>query len=666
MGDMAIAARNVLEGVAASPSVLEQDTGSSIQDKRVMGGALLDRIDSPADLKELALPQLTQLATEVRERITTVVSQTGGHLAPSLGVVELTLALHYVFEPPRDKIIWDVGHQVYAHKLLTGRRGVFHTLRQRGGISGFTKRAESPYDPFGAGHASTSISAALGVACARDLTGEGYKVVAVIGDGAMTAGLAFEGINNAGALNKDLIVVLNDNKMFISPSVGALSRYLTDVITTQAYNRLKEDIWDLTGYLSSFGGHIRRLVRRIDQSVKSLIMPGMWFEKLGFRYFGPIDGHDLAHLISVLRQVRDLHGPILVHVYTTKGKGFKLAEEDATRFHGLGAFEKMTGALKSPKKGPSYSEVFGRSLTELAEARPKVVAITAAMADGTGLKFFRERFPDRFFDVGIAEGHAVTFAAGLAAEGIRPVVAIYSTFLQRSFDQIIHDVALQNLPVVFALDRGGLVGDDGPTHHGAFDLSYLRHIPHLVVMAPKDERELKAMVQTALEYTEGPIAFRYPRGQGPGVPFEGPVDSIPIGRGEVLHAGKDVGILAIGTMVYPAIEAARLLEQRGVSVYLANARFVKPLDGRLIRSMVQRTRRMVTVEENALVGGFGSAVLEWLEQEELGNVRVRRMGLPDRFVEQGERGALLRDLGLDAQGIVACVENLMASVDREA
>lgn len=662
MGDAAIAARGVLDGTLPSEQDAAyriQDAGYGVQGERTAEGTLLDTMDSPADLKKLTLSQLAQLAEELRERITTVVSQTGGHLAPSLGVVELTLALHYVFELPRDKVIWDVGHQSYAHKLLTGRRTVFHTLRQRGGISGFTKRSESPYDAFGAGHASTSISAALGIACARDQAGEDYKVVAVIGDGAMTGGLAFEGMNNAGALGRDLIVVLNDNKMCISPSVGALSRYFTDVIATQAYNRLKEDIWDLTGYLSSFGGHIRRLVRRIDQSVKSLIVPGMWFEKLGFRYFGPIDGHDHAHLINVFRQVRDLRGPIMVHVYTTKGKGFKLAEEDATRFHGVGAFEKMTGALKAPKKGLSYSEVFGRSLTELAERQPKVVAITAAMADGTGLEFFRERFPDRFFDVGIAEGHAVTFAAGLAAEGARPVVAIYSTFLQRGFDHIIHDVALQRLPVVFALDRGGLVGDDGPTHHGAFDLSYLRSIPHLVVMAPKDEQELKAMVHTALDYEEGPIVFRYPRGGGPGVSFEGPVDSIPIGQGEVLREGEDVGILAIGAMVYPAIEAAELLEQRGVSVYLANARFVKPIDGALIRSMTQKTRCMVTVEENALAGGFGSAVLEWLEQEGLWDVRVRRMGVPDGFIEQGERDTLLRDLGLDARGMVAAVERFL-------
>jgi len=618
---------------------------------------LLDTINGPEDIKKLTVPELEQLAGEIRERIISVVSRTGGHLAPSLGVVELTLALHYVFDAPKDKIIWDVGHQAYAHKLITGRRERFPTLRQYGGISGFTKRSESPYDPFGAGHASTSISAALGFACARDFTGEGYKVVAVIGDGALTGGLAYEGINNAGALKKDLLVILNDNRMSISPNVGAMSRVFTDFITAQAYNRLKNDIWELTGKLSALGEQVRRIVRRIDQSLKALIVPGIFFERLGFRYFGPIDGHDLPHLISVLQQVKDLHGPILVHVYTVKGKGYKPAEEDATTFHGLGKFDPKTG---TPIKGdgPSYSEVFGRSLAELVRDRDKVVAITAAMKEGTGLKYFAERFPERFYDVGIAEGHAVVFAAALAAAGIKPVAAIYSTFLQRALDPIIHDVALQKLPVVFAIDRAGIVGDDGPTHNGTFDLVYLRMVPDVVVMAPKDELELKAMLLTALEYEDGPIALRYPRGRGPGVDFSRQVEPLQIGRAEVLREGKDGTIWALGSMVYPSLEAADRLEAKGLSFGVVNARFVKPLDGELLLETADKGP-IVTVEEGTLAGGFGSAVLEYLEDSGFSSVRVLRLGLPDRFVEQGKREELLRILGLDGEGIAKSIEEWM-------
>ncbi len=613
---------------------------------------LLDAIDSPVDLKALERSQLPQLAEEIRDRITTVVSQNGGHLAPSLGAVELAIALHYVLDTPGDKIVWDVGHQAYAHKLLTGRREAFGTLRQYEGISGFPKREESAYDAFGVGHASTSISAAFGLACARDLKQARHKVVAVIGDGSMTGGLAFEGINNAGASGKNLIVVLNDNKMSISPNVGAMSRYFTDIISTRIYNRLKKDIWDLTGHLTAFGGaHVRRVLRRVDQSVKALIVPGLLFERLGFRYFGPIDGHDVGHLIDVLDHIKGLRGPILLHIYTTKGKGCAFAEEDASKFHGIGAFEKLTGAVH-PKKGTSYSEVFGRSLLEFSEEQEDVVAVTAAMTDGTGLKWFAERFPERLFDVGIAEGHAVTFAAGVAAEGLRPVVAIYSTFLQRAFDHIIHDVALQRLPVVFALDRGGLVGDDGPTHHGTFDLSYLRHIPNMVVMAPKDERELKAMLKTALAYDKGPIALRYPRGSGPGTDFSGDAEVLEIGKSEVLREGSDGAILAVGAMVVPAMEAARILAQRDVSMEVVNVRFVKPLDGEMIRRIAQAGKPMVTVEENALEGGFGSAVMEFLEREDIQGVAVKRLGIPDRFIEQGDREILMREIGLDVEGMV--------------
>lgn len=614
---------------------------------------ILDSVDGPEDIKKLSIPELERLAEEIRERIISVVSCTGGHLAPSLGVVELTLALHYVFDAPKDKIIWDVGHQAYAHKLITGRRGRFHTLRQLGGISGFTKRSESPYDPFGAGHASTSISASLGFACARDLSGEDYKVVAVIGDGALTGGLAYEGINNAGALKKDMIVVLNDNHMSISPNVGAMSRVFTDIITAQAYNRLKNDIWELTGKLSFLGEQIRRIVGRIDQSLKALIVPGIFFERLGFRYFGPIDGHDLPYLISVFQQVKELKGPILVHVYTVKGKGYRPAEEDATKFHGLGRFDPKTGTPVKAE-GPTYSEAFGRSLAELAEERERVVAITAAMKDGTGLKYFAERFPERFYDVGIAEAHAVVFAAGLAAAGMRPVAAIYSTFLQRALDPIIHDVALQKLPVVFAIDRAGIVGDDGPTHNGTFDLIYLRMVPDMVVMAPKDERELKAMLLTALDYEAGPIALRYPRGKGPGADFSGKVEPLPLGRAEVLKEGRDGTIWALGSMVYPSLEASEILEAEGLSFGVVNARFVKPLDGELLLR-TSELGPVVTVEEGSLSGGFGSAVLEHLEDSGLSSVRVLRLGIPDRFVEQGRREEVLRILGLDGRGIAESI-----------
>jgi len=621
--------------------------------------SILDSVNGPEDIKKLTIPELEQLADEIRERIISVVSRTGGHLAPSLGVVELTLALHYVFDAPKDKIIWDVGHQAYAHKLITGRRDRFHTLRQLGGISGFTKRSESPYDPFGAGHASTSISASLGFACARDMTGGDYKVVAVIGDGALTGGLAYEGINNAGALKKDMIVVLNDNRMSISPNVGAMSRVFTDIITAQAYNRLKNDIWELTGRLSFLGEQVRRIVRRIDQSLKALIVPGIFFERLGFRYFGPIDGHDLPHLISVLQQVKDLKGPILVHIYTVKGKGYKPAEEDATTFHGLGRFDPKTGT-PIRGEGPTYSEVFGRSLTEFAEERERVVAITAAMKDGTGLKYFAERFPERFYDVGIAEAHAVVFAAGLAAAGMRPVAAIYSTFLQRALDPIIHDVALQKLPVVFAIDRAGIVGDDGPTHNGTFDLIYLRMVPDMVVMAPKDERELKAMLLTALNYEEGPIALRYPRGKGPGADFSGEVEPLPVGRAEVLKEGRDGTIWALGSMVRPSLEASEILEAEGLSFGVINARFVKPLDCELLLR-TSELGPVVTVEEGSLSGGFGSAVLEYLEDSGLSSVRVLRLGIPDRFVEQGRREEVLRILGLDGRGIAESIREWLRS-----
>jgi len=618
--------------------------------KKLMS-TILESIDSPADLRRLSIPELVVLSEEIRERIISVVSEHGGHLAPSLGAVELAIALHYVFDTPRDKVIWDVGHQAYAHKLLTGRRDTFHTLRQCGGISGFCKRSESEYDVFDAGHASTSISSALGIASARDLAGEDFKVVAIIGDGSMTGGLAFEGLNNAGALGRDLIVVLNDNTMSISKNVGAISTYMTDLITNPLYNRLKVDIWELTGKMASVGQRIRTLVARLEESAKTFLVPGMVFEALGFRYFGPIDGHNHTQLIKTLKHIKNFKGPILLHVLTKKGKGYKFAEEDASKFHGIGAFEKLNGTVNAHPKAPSYTEIFGKAMVQLAASNKKVVAITAAMSIGTGLTAFGKRFPDRFFDVGIAEQHAVTFAAGLACQGYRPVAAIYSSFLQRAFDQIVHDVALQGLPVVFAIDRGGLVGEDGPTHHGVLDLSMLRQIPNMIVMAPGNEDELRHMLKTAIHYEEGPVALRYPRGPGVGVPLSSRLHLIKIGTWETLRQGSDAAILAVGSMVRPALEAAQLLSKNSVEVSVINCRYIKPLDTNILRDVASRYSHVLTVEENILNGGFGAAVLEFMETEGLEETRVIRMGLPDRFIEQGSRNVLLSQLELDEQGI---------------
>lgn len=619
---------------------------------------ILSTIDSPAGLKKLSSAELRQLAAEIREYIISIVSQNGGHLAPSLGVVELTLALHYCFDSPRDRIVWDVGHQAYAHKILTGRREQFKTLRTEGGLSGFPKREESNHDAFGTGHASTSISAALGMAAARDLRGEKHSVIAVIGDGALTGGLAFEGLNHAGDLGKDLIVVLNDNRMSISPNVGAISRYLTKLVTARIYIRFEADVWELLGKLGAIGGKGRVLARRIKESLKSLVVPSILFEEMGFRYFGPVDGHQMDDLITTLRSVRELTGPLLVHVITHKGKGYLHAEEDASRFHGIGSFNKKTGTANSHPKHPSYTEVFGRTLVSLAEERPAVVAITAAMPDGTGLIPFQKRFPERFFDVGIAEQHAVTFAAGLAIGGRKPVVAIYSTFLQRAFDQIIHDVCLQNLNVCFCLDRAGLVGEDGPTHHGCFDLGYLSQPPNMVVMAPKDENELRRMLRTMLEYRDGPIAMRYPRSGGLGVRMDEILTPIPIGQSELVREGGDVGLVAIGSMVAPAEAASEALAGMGIEAAVLNARFAKPLDEEAIVRLARRTGRVVTVEENALSGGFGESVSSLLGRAGLREVELRMMGLPERFISHGARASLLRQVGLDAATIARVVADL--------
>ncbi|HTY20523.1 MAG TPA: 1-deoxy-D-xylulose-5-phosphate synthase [Geobacteraceae bacterium] len=620
---------------------------------------ILEKINSPADIRGLSIKELNTLAAELREVIISVCASNGGHLAPSLGVVELTIALHRVFASPQDKIVWDVGHQAYAHKLLTGRRERFATLRTLGGISGFPKRSESPHDTFDVGHSSTSISAALGMAVGRDLKKTGNKVIAVIGDGSMTGGLAYEGLNNAGHLNKDLVVILNDNEMSIAENVGAVSTLLSRTITSEFVHRIKKDMEGFLEGLDGIGKGVLKIAKRAEESLKGLFTPGMLFEAFGFEYIGPIDGHNIELLLETLENVKRFDDAVLIHVLTKKGKGYRPAEVNPALFHGVGPFEAATGKVLKGKGGAaSYTAVFGEAMKRIAAEDEKVVAITAAMPDGTGLTPFSREYPSRFFDVGIAEQHGVTFAAGLAAEGFRPVFAVYSSFLQRAFDQVFHDVCLQNLPVVFAIDRAGVVGSDGPTHHGLFDLSYLRILPNMTVMAPKDENELQHMLQTAVEH-DGPIALRYPRGSGYGVPLEQKLRAMPIGKGEVLRNGKDGAILAVGVMVYPAVEAANTLAGEGIDLTVVNARFIKPIDRELILSIALGSGTIFTVEDNALKGGFGSAVLELLEEEGVEGVRVTRFGYPDRFVEQGEQTELRRIHGLDSEGIAAGIRKAM-------
>ncbi len=614
--------------------------------------SLLDQISSPADLRQLSVEHLPHLAQEIREVIINTVAHTGGHLSPNLGVVELTIALHYIFDTPEDKILWDVGHQCYAHKLLTGRCEIFPTLRQYRGMSGFPRRAECEYDAFDVGHSGTSISTALGIAEAQKRHNKKNNIIAVIGDGSINTGLAFEGLNNTGHLKSNLIVVLNDNEMSISPNVGALSSYLSRIITGKAYNRLHSDMMDFVKTIPSIGSTLQRVIKQAEGSFKSLIAPGLLFEELGFKYVGPIQGHNLRHLLENLYNIKNLpRRPILFHVITKKGKGYQPAEVDSETFHGIGPFDKATGEPSKTKDGvKSYTEIFGELIVELAREDERVVAITAGMTAGTGLIQFRETFPDRFYDVGIAEPHAVTFAAGLASEGFRPIAAIYSTFLQRAYDQIFHDVCLQNQPVVFAIDRGGIVGEDGPTHHGVFDLSYLRNFPNMVIMAPKDENELRHMLLTALTL-DSPVAIRYPRGTGEGVPLDQKRKVIPLGVAEVLCDGPDAAIFAIGKTVGPASAAAALLREQGIAVTVVNSRFVKPLDEKLICSLVKKCGHIITVEENVLAGGFGSAVLECLEQNGIAGFHMRRLGIPDTFVEHGAQEILRDKYGLDKKGI---------------
>lgn len=621
---------------------------------------ILENISSPADLRRLTLEQLESLAQEIRAEIIKVVSQNGGHLAPNLGVVELTLALHLVFDSPRDKIIWDVGHQCYVHKLLTGRRERFATLRQFGGLSGFPKRTESPHDVFNTGHSSTSISAALGMALARDLKGENFKVVAVIGDGALTGGMALEAMNHAGHLKTDLIVVLNDNEMSIAGPVGALSAYLSRLRTDPRYSRSKEEIEILLKRLPRVGPKFLHLMERLKDSFKYLVIPGMFFEELGFTYLGPIDGHNIAQLREVLQQAGRMRGPVLVHVLTKKGKGYPPAEARPEVFHGVSSFDPRSGEILTAGGPPTFTSVFGAELVRQGEKDERIVAITAAMPEGTGLLPFAQRFPRRFFDVGIAEQHAVTLAGGLAAMGLKPVVAIYSTFIQRAVDQIIHDIALMGLPVTLVLDRAGLVGEDGETHHGVFDIALLRCIPGMVLMAPKDEQELRHMLVTALSI-KGPAVLRYPRGQGVGVPLEGAARPLPVGRGEVLREGTQAVIVALGPLVYTALEAAKTLAERGIEVAVINPRFIKPLDTELITAWARRTGHVVTLEEHVVAGGFGSAVLEALSAANCKEVKVKCLGLEDAFVTHGKPQVLREHLGLTAPRVAVEVEKLLQS-----
>lgn len=618
----------------------------------------IEQIKSPSDLKKLQISELKKLAGEIREAIVYRVSKNGGHLASNLGVIELTIALHYVFKSPVDKIIWDVGHQSYTHKILTGRFERFSTIRKYGGISGFPKRDESEYDAFGTGHSSTSISAALGIIEGRDKNNKDFKVISVIGDGAMTAGLALEGLNNAGDLKKDLIVILNDNEMSISPNVGALSAYLNRILTGERYQKFKKETKSFLEGIPKLGDRAAKIAQKTEEMLKGLFLPGVLFEELGFNYVGPIDGHNIELLVETLKRIKTSSTPVLIHVITRKGRGYEFSERNPSLFHGVGPFQLETG---SPVNGTilTYSELFGDSMIEFAEKDDKIIAVSAAMKEGTGLEHFAKIYPDRFYDVGIAEQHAVTFAAGLATQGLKPVVAIYSTFLQRAYDEIVHDVCLQNLHVVFAIDRAGIVGDDGPTHNGIFDLSFLRHIPNMVVMAPKDGVEFKSMLELALCHN-GPVAIRYPRGNVQ-IPLTSQKLPVPlkIGKAEILRDGKDVAFLALGNTVHHALSAAERLGEEGIQVMVINVRFVKPLDRNLISSVASMIPRIITIEENALQGGFGSAVLEFLNKIDISHIKVRRLGIPDVFVEQGNQNELRKMYSLDEEGIYTAALSIL-------
>ncbi len=624
---------------------------------------LLDQLNGPDDIKKMSVQDLEVLAGELRSFMVENVSKTGGHLAPSLGTVELTLALYHVFDFPDDKLVWDVGHQAYTHKIITGRKDRFATLRTKGGITGFPNRFESPYDAFGVGHASTAISAALGMALARDLDGGDQAVIAVLGDGALTGGEAFEGLNNAGDLGRNLIVILNDNGRSIDENVGAMSEYLSKLRLLPQYNRAKRDVEHLLKSIPHIGGRVYRTASAIKDGVRTALVPGGLFEEMGFRYLGPLDGHNLPLLIETLQQVRRMQGPILLHVHTKKGKGYLPAERAPEKFHGIGRFDVKTGECPCRKGVPTYTAVFSQALQQLAADDADIVAITAAMPSGTGLKAFGERYPDRCFDVGIAEEHAVTLAAGLAAAGKKPVVALYSTFAQRAYDQILHDVCLQKLPVVLALDRAGLVGQDGPTHHGVFDYSYLRPLPHMTVMAPKDEAELRDMLATAFSL-RAPVALRYPRGCGVGAALREGFSLLSVGKAEVLRGSGSLALLAVGSMVHPAEETADQLSTAGIAARVVNMRFIKPLDTELLCRLAREEGvcAFVTMEENVLAGGFGSAVLEALGEEGI-SMPVLRLGIGDDFVPQGTREELLALCGLTPEAMAERIKEFWKGLD---
>lgn len=625
--------------------------------------SILDSINSPADLKELGPDDLIQLSRELREFIIDIVSSNPGHFGASLGVVELTVALHYVFNTPEDRIIWDVGHQAYGHKILTGRREIFHTNRKYKGISGFPKPTESRYDAFGVGHASTSISAALGIALAsQHLKHEDRQVVAVIGDGALTGGLALEGLNNAGSEHSNLLVILNDNNIAIDPNVGAIKEYLIDITTSKTYNRFRKDIWDILGALSKLGPNAQRYAQRIEHGVKSMLLKqSNLFESLNFRYFGPVDGHDILHLTGILKDMKHIQGPKLLHVKTQKGKGFPQAEQNQTAFHSPGRFDKKTGQFLvsgETKRPPRYQDVFGHTLLELARKNERIIGITPAMPTGSSLKIMMEEIPERTYDVGIAEQHAVTFSAGLAIEGMVPFCNIYSTFMQRSYDQVIHDVAIQKLPVIFCLDRGGLVGDDGATHHGVFDLAYMRAVPNMIVSAPMNEEDLRNLMYTAQHRNHGPFSIRYPRGRGVLLDWKKPFKEIPVGKGKIIRKGTDIAILSIGHIGNLVVEAIDKLEEEHISAALYDMRFVKPLDEELLHKVFKQFKQVITVEDGVISGGFGSAILEFMCDNGYTS-RVKRLGVPDRFIDQGTQQELYKECGYDVEGIVETVKTLV-------
>ncbi len=631
--------------------------------------SLLESINLPADLRRLPPDQLRMVADEIREYILETMSRVGGHTGASLGAVELAVALHYAFDTPRDRLVWDVGHQAYAHKILTGRRDLLPTIKQYGGISGFLRRDESEYDTFGAGHASTSLSAALGMAIARDRKGENHHVVALIGDASLAGGMAMEAINQAGHLKSRLIVVLNDNEMSIAPAVGALTGYLNRIRSAHGYHRFKDEVEETLLAIPSVGGRLHHAAKTVKDAIAAAVLPGALVSELGFKYIGYVDGHNPRALVAALREAQQVKdGPVIVHALTTKGKGYPQAEKDYYRWHATGPFDLKTGkAIKSISKAPTYTSVFGDTLCQLMEKDPKIVALTAAMPDGTGVCSALEKFPERAFDVGIAEQHCVTFAAGMSCEGLKPVCAIYSTFLQRGFDQLVHDVCIQNLNVKFCLDRGGIAGGDGQTHHGLLDIAYLRGVPNIVVMAPKDEGEMRDMMFTMLEHN-GPAAMRYPRGNGIGANIEREPQLLEMGKGEILRDGGEIGIVAYGSMVHPSLAAAENLAKEGIEATVVNARFVKPLDAPLLLALARTKRLLVTVEEAYLAAGFGSAVLELLEENGLQDkVRVVRMGIPDRLITQGDPKLLLAKYGLDADGIYTRVkESIEVLEDRRA